>query len=83
MQMHGLYESTKSEEVGIVVVNKRKHKTYIKKKDVYTKSSAARKAARKYGLKGIHSHGRGKNKRFMPGSSHGAYLRAVRRKKNG
>ena len=83
MQMHGLYESTKSEEVGIVVVNKRKHKTYIKKKDVYTKSSAARKAARKYGLKGIHSHGSGKNKRFMPGSSHGAYLRAVRRKKNG
>jgi hypothetical protein len=83
MQMHGLYESIKKEAVSIAVVNKRKHKTYIKKKDVYTKSSAARKAARKYGLKGIHSHGRGKNKRFMPGSSHGAYLRAVRRKKNG
>jgi len=33
------------------------------------------------GLKGIHAHGRGKNKRFMPGSSHGAYLRAIRRKK--
>tara|TARA_B100001057_G_C22230886_1_gene711990 strand:- start:149 stop:400 length:252 start_codon:yes stop_codon:yes gene_type:complete len=83
MQMHGLYESIKNEAVSIVVVNKRKHKTYIKKRDVYTKSSAARKAAKKYGLKGIHSHGRGKNKRFMPGSSHGAYLRAVRRKKNG
>ena len=83
MQMHGLYESTKNEGASIVVVNKRKHKTYIKKRDVYTKASGARKAAKKYGLKGIHSHGRGKNKRFMPGSSHGAYLRAVRRKKNG
>ena len=83
MRIHGLYESIKNEAVSIVVVNKRKHKTYIKKRDVYTKSSAARKAAKKYGLKGIHSHGRGKNKRFMPGSSHGAYLRAVRRKKNG
>ena len=62
MQMHGLYESIKNEAVSIVVVNKRKHKTYIKKKDVYTKASTARKAAKKYGLKGIHSHGRGKNK---------------------
>tara|TARA_Y100000114_G_scaffold111561_1_gene105307 strand:+ start:274 stop:468 length:195 start_codon:yes stop_codon:yes gene_type:complete len=64
-----------------MAINKRKHKTYIKKKDIYTTASKARKAARKYGLKGIHSHGRGKNKRFMPGSSHGAYLRAVRRKR--
>ena len=83
MQMHGLYESTKSEEVGIVVVSKRKHKTYIKKGNVYKSAGPARKAAKRLGLKGIHSHGRGKSKRFMPGSSHGAYLRAVRRKKNG
>lgn len=83
MQMHGLYESIKNEEVSIVVVNKRKHKTYIKRRNVYTTSSAARKAAKRYGLKGIHSHGKGKSKRFMPGSSHGAYLRAVRKKKNG
>ena len=66
-----------------MAINKRKHKTYIKKKDVYKSARAARKAAKKYGLKGIHSHGRGMNKRFMPGSSHGAYLRAVKRKKNG
>jgi hypothetical protein len=83
MQMHGLYESTKNEEADIVVVNKRKHKTYIKKRNVYKSAGPARKAAKRLGLKGIHSHGRGKSKRFMPGSSHGAYLRAVRRKKNG
>ena len=64
-------------------INKRKHKTYIKRKNIYTKVSAARKAARRLGLKGIHSHGRGKNKRYMPGSTHDAYLRAVKRKKNG
>ena len=81
MQTHGLYESTKSEGVGIVVVNKRKHKTYLKRGNVYKSPGPARKAAKRLGLKGIHSHGRGKNKRFMPGSSHGAYLRAVRRKK--
>ena len=83
MQMHGLYESTKNEEADIVVVNKRKHKTYIKRGNVYKSPGPARKAAKRLGLKGIHSHGRGKSKRFMPGSSHGAYLRAVRRKKNG
>tara|TARA_R100001443_G_scaffold8_1_gene47 strand:+ start:160 stop:354 length:195 start_codon:yes stop_codon:yes gene_type:complete len=63
------------------VVNKRKHKTYLKRGNVYKSPGPARKAAKRLGLKGIHSHGRGKNKRFMPGSSHGAYLRAVRRKK--
>ena len=66
-----------------MVLNKRKHRTYIKKKDIYKTATAARKRARKLGLKGIHSHGRGSNKRFMPGSSHGVYERALRRKKNG
>lgn len=66
-----------------MALNKRKHKTYIKKKDIYKSASSARKRARAIGLKGIHSHGRGSNKRYMPGSSHGAYLRAIRRKKNG
>ena len=51
------------------MINKRKHKTYIKNKDIYKTAGAARKRARRLGLKGIHSHGRGKAKRFMPGSS--------------
>ena len=66
-----------------MVLNKKKHKNYIKNKDIYKTATAARKRARKLGLKGIHSHGRGSNKRFMPGSSHGVYRRALRRKKNG
>ena len=65
------------------MINKRKHKTYIKKKDIYKTAGAARKRARRLGIKGIHSHGRGKAKRFMPGSSHREYERALRRKKNG
>ena len=64
-----------------MAINKRKHKTYIKKKDVYKSAGAARKAAKKYGLRGIHSHGRGMNKRFMPGSSHTAYKNALRKRK--
>ena len=66
-----------------MVLNKKKHKNYIKNKDIYKTATAARKRARKLGLKGIHSHGRGSKKRFMPGSSHGVYERALRRKKNG
>ena len=65
------------------MINKRKHKTYIRNKDIYKTAGAARKRARRRGLKGIHSHCRGKAKRFMPGSSHGVYERALRRKKNG
>lgn len=66
-----------------MALNKTKHKTYIKNKDIYKSPAKARKKARSLGLKGIHSHGRGKAKRFMPGSSHGVYERALRRKKNG
>ena len=65
------------------MINKRKHKTYTKNKDIYKTAGAARKRARKLVLIGIHSPGRGKAKRFMPGSSHGVYERALRRKKNG
>tara|TARA_B100001059_G_scaffold29892_2_gene24174 strand:+ start:7938 stop:8135 length:198 start_codon:yes stop_codon:yes gene_type:complete len=65
-----------------MAVNRTKHKGYIRNKDVYKSAGAARKRARKLGLKGIHSHGRGSDKRFMPGSSHGVYRRALR-KKNG
>ena len=66
-----------------MAVNKTKHKRYIKNKDIYKTAGKARKRARRLGLKGIHSHGRGSNKRFMPGSSHAVYRRALRRKKNG
>ena len=65
------------------MINKRKHKKYIRNKDIYKTAGAARKRSRKLVLKGIHSHGRGKAKRFMSGSSHGVYERALRRKKNG
>ena len=65
------------------MINKRKHKTYIRNKDIYKTAGAARKRERRLGLISIHSHGRGKAKRFMPGSSHGVYDRALRRKKNG
>ena len=64
-----------------MAINKRKHKTYIKKKDIYKSATAARKRARALGLKGIHAHGRGAEKRFMPGSSHQAYLNKVRKRK--
>ena len=66
-----------------MALNKRKHKTYIKNKDIFKTATKARARARKLGLRGIHSHGRGSSKRFMPGSSHGVYERALRRKKNG
>jgi|TARA_R100000005_G_C4997789_1_gene204480 hypothetical protein len=65
-----------------MALNKRTHKKFIKNKDIFKTATAARKRARKLGLRGIHSHGRGKAKRFMPGSSHPVYERALR-KKNG
>ena len=43
----------------------------------------ARKKARSLGLRGTHSHGGGKNKIHMPGSTHQAYTRALKRKKRG
>ena len=52
-------------------------------RDVYTTKLAARRRARKLGLRGIHSHGRGRDKIYMPGSTHQAYERALRRQKNG
>ena len=48
----------------------------------YKTKRAARKAAKRLGLKGIHSHGRGSNKIYMPGSTHKAYEAAKRRKRN-
>jgi len=63
------------------VISKRRHRTYIKKRDIYKSATAARKRARALGLRGIHSHGRGDDKRFMPGSSHQAYLNKVRKRK--
>ena len=62
---------------------KPKHKVFRANKDIYKTIAQARKRAKALGLKGIHSHGRGSNKRFMPGSSHAVYRRALRRKKNG
>jgi hypothetical protein len=66
-----------------MALNKTKHKAFLRNKHIYKSPVSAKKAASKLGLKGIHSHGRGKAKRFMPGSSHGAYRRALRKKKNG
>ena len=47
----------------------------------YKTKRAARKAAKRLGLRGIHSHGRGKNKINMAGSTHKAYENAKKRKK--
>lgn len=59
-------------------------KSAVARKSVsYKTKTSARKKARSLGLKGIHSHGRGKNKIYMPGSTHSAYERALKRKKNG
>ena len=63
------------------MISKKRHRTYIKKRDIYKSATAARKRARALGLRGIHSHGRGDDKRFMPGSSHQAYLNKVRKRK--
>ena len=60
-----------------------RHKTFRENRDIYKTIGAARKRARALGLRGIHSHGRGSKKRFMPGSSHKAYENAIRKKKNG
>ena len=47
----------------------------------YKTKLAARKAAKRLGLRGIHSHGRGKNKIYMAGSTVAAYERAMRNRK--
>ena len=47
----------------------------------YKTKKAARKAAKRVGLKGIHAHGRGKAKIYMAGSTHKAYENAKRRRK--
>lgn len=54
-----------------------------KKPPSYKTKTAARKKARSLGLKGIHGHGRGKDRIYMPGSTHPAYERALKRKKRG
>lgn len=62
-------------------LNRRKHASFLKNKHVYKSPGPARKAARRLGLKGIHAHGRGTAKRFMPGSSHTAYKNAQKKNK--
>jgi hypothetical protein len=47
----------------------------------YKTKRSARKAAKRIGLKGIHSHGRGKTKVYMAGSTHKAYENAKKRRK--
>ena len=42
---------------------------------------AAKKAAKRLGLRGIHSHGRGKNKVYMAGSTHTAYENAMKKRR--
>tara|TARA_R100000654_G_scaffold58600_2_gene85283 strand:+ start:551 stop:751 length:201 start_codon:yes stop_codon:yes gene_type:complete len=64
-----------------MALNKRKHASFLKNKHVYKSPGPARKAATRLGLKGIHAHGRGKAKRFMPGSSHTAYKNALRKRR--
>ena len=64
-----------------MALNKRTHKSFLKNKHVYKSPGPARKAATRLGLKGIHAHGRGKAKRYMPGSSHKAYKNALRKKR--
>ena len=64
-----------------MALNRKKHKAYISRGNVFKSATAARKRARALGLKGIHSHGRGDAKRFMPGSSHQAYINKVRKRK--
>tara|TARA_R100000458_G_C8143517_1_gene153776 strand:+ start:214 stop:501 length:288 start_codon:yes stop_codon:yes gene_type:complete len=70
-------------EIDMAAHDKTKHKVFRSNKDVYKTMAQARKRARALGLKGIHSHGRGRDKVFMPGSTHQAYLRAIKRKRNG
>tara|TARA_B100001109_G_C18850547_1_gene469053 strand:+ start:1960 stop:2151 length:192 start_codon:yes stop_codon:yes gene_type:complete len=63
-----------------MAVNKKKHAAFLRNKHVFKSPAPARKAASKLGLKGIHAHGRGSAKRFMPGSSHQAYRNALKKK---
>ena len=45
----------------------------MRKKNTFKTKMGARKHAKRLGLRGIHSHGRGKNKIYMAGSTHAAY----------
>ena len=47
----------------------------------YKTKMAAKRAAKRLGLKGIHSHGRGKNKVYMAGSTHKAFNNAMRKRR--
>jgi len=53
----------------------------MRKKNTFKKKSGARKHAKRLGLRGVHSHGRGKGKVYMAGSTHAAYERAMRNRK--
>ena len=54
----------------------------MRKKNTFKTKMAARKHAKSIGLRGIHSHGRGKDKVYMAGSNHAAYNKAMRNRKN-
>ena len=47
----------------------------------YKTKMAAKKAAKRLGLRGTHSHGRGKSKVYMAGSTHKAYQNAMRKRR--
>ena len=57
-----------------------RHKVFRANKDIFKTPAQAKAKAKKLGLKGIHSHGRGKEKVFMPGSNHQAYNNALKKK---
>ena len=47
----------------------------------YKTKMAAKKAAKRLGLRGTHSHGRGKSKVYMAGSTHKAYENAMKKRR--
>ena len=53
----------------------------MRKKNTFKTKMGARKHAKRIGLRGIHSHGRGDKKVYMAGSTHAAYNRAMRNRK--
>tara|TARA_R100000278_G_scaffold119971_1_gene101928 strand:+ start:3562 stop:3777 length:216 start_codon:yes stop_codon:yes gene_type:complete len=63
------------------IAKQKRHSVYKKNKDIFKSQAQARRRAKSLGLSGIHSHGRGREKVFMPGSNHTSYMNAL--KKNG
>ena len=52
----------------------------MRRKNSFKKKAGALKHAKRVGLRGTHSHGRGKAKVYMAGSSHAAYTRAMKKR---